>query len=75
MRFELLPHQDDDLLFWRAIGGGFSFVIAGNMRDGYTASAMPLSGGVRYDLGGYCGCKTLEAAKEACWQFLRRRQN
>jgi hypothetical protein len=74
MRFELLP-QDDDLLFWRALAGGVSFAIGGNMKYGYTASAMPLGGTVRYDLGGYCGYKTLEAAKEACRQFLRRRQN
>jgi hypothetical protein len=74
MRFELLP-QDDDLLFWHAIDSGVSFAIGGNMTSGYTASAMPLSGGIRYDLGGYCGYKTLEAAKEACQHFLRRRQN
>jgi hypothetical protein len=74
MQFELLP-QDDDLVFWRAISGGFSFVIGGDMRDGYTVSATPLGGTVRYDLGGYCGYKTLEAAKEACRHFLRQRQN
>jgi hypothetical protein len=74
MRFELLP-QNDDLIFWRAISRGYSFVIAGDMRDGYTASAMPLGGVARYNLGGYCAHKTLEAAKEACQQFLVRRQN
>lgn len=76
MKFSSLPRVFPEQPLWGAVEPPFTFVISQD-EDGFTASVKTLGAvpadGSRHDLGGYCAHKTLDAAKEVCEAFLRKK--